>query len=506
MTEPVSVGEPGLGDYISMLWRRLPLIVAVIVGVTAAAGVVLLAQQKQYTATAGVQIDPTPINPSTGQQSPARDIASTNQFIQTQVQLILGQRVRNLVEKQVGSSAPDATASQVPNANVVNIGVSDTKPTDAVKVADAYANAYILIRQQDQLNGLASTANQVQRQLGNTQALLEGVDKNFAATAAIAGIDAARARWGAEQTTLQDRVTTLSRQLDTLKVAAGAPDSGVKSVGPTKVPTTESSPSKTKTLGLGLAAGLVLGLGLAFVVEYADGSVKDARDLERALPGVPVLAVVPKSKRRGRRRSRRETRRGGPEWVGRRDPAVEQAYDTAAFAIVAREAQGAPTAVVVAAPETQAGVQAVLLASAMTHTSHSVVLVDGSPRGRTLPDDIGPADLGLVGAADGRSRPMPSTLNGSLSILSSGKDPQPQLPARADLTRALDNLRKFADIVVISAEPVLTYGDVMLLGSETSGAVLIARRRKTTRRSLQQSLERLSNVHAELIGVILDEG
>ena len=474
---------------------------AVTVGVTVAAGAVALVQTKQYSASAGVVIQTGAVDTTTGTASPT-SAADATQVIQTEIKVITGQRVLLLVQKQVGTDAPTATVTQVPNANVAEISVADSKPADAVKVVNAYVAAYFNVRKQDQLTALGATMTQVQNQLVATNKLMSQLNFVIASTPADQ-LAAAEVRYQPQQQSLQKRIDSLSAQYDSLKITAGTANGGVSLVGPVKLPTKPFAPSKTKTVGLGLAAGLVLGVGLGLLVEYLDGSVKDARDLARTLPTVPLLAVVPKPK--GRSGSRR-SRRAAPDRALVRDGAAEQAYETAAIAIGAQDHDHEVTSLVVAGPDTSAAGQAIGLAVAMTSLGRSVVLVDASPRGHTLPEKLVQPDRGLAAVVADCSHIVKVPTNPRLFVLGSGQDPQPHLPPVPELRKALAHLEAAAEVTVLSADPVLTYSDSMILTSETSGTVLVARTRRTTRRSLQDAVDRLSKVQGDVIGVILDDG
>jgi capsular polysaccharide biosynthesis protein/Mrp family chromosome partitioning ATPase len=494
--------EPGLGDYLAILLRRLPLIIAVTVGVTVAAGVVVLFQTKQYKATTGVVIETGTVDPTTGVISPPA-AADTTQVIQTEIKVITGQRVLLLVQKQVGTTAPTATVAQVPNTSVVQISVADSSATDAVKVVNAYAAAYLNIRKQDQLTSLGAQITQVQNQLNTAQTLLAKINNEIASVPADQ-LAAAQARFGPQQAALEKEVETLSAQIDTFKIAEGTADGGVHLVGPTKTPTKPFAPSKTKTVGVGGVAGLIVGLGLGFLVEYLDGTVKDSRDLLRAIPSVPLLAVVPGPK--GRRRKNKRAKRGDSERALFRDGAAEQAYETAAISIAAQEGDHPITSIVVASPEATAAPQAIGLAVAMTSLGRTVVLVDASPRANTLSEKLVDADRGLAGAVTGQSRVVQTPSNTRLFVVGAGQDPQSHLPPVPEVRQALSHIGQSAELTVLSADPILTYSDAMILASETSGTVLVARTRRTTRRSLEQALDRLTKVQADVIGVILDDG
>src|SRR5450432_1073832 len=98
--ETASPPEPGLGDYIAILLRRLPLMLAVTVGVTVAAAAVVLVQTKQYTANGSVVVQTGAVDATTGTAAPT-SASDATQVLQTEIKVITGQRVLLLVQRQV---------------------------------------------------------------------------------------------------------------------------------------------------------------------------------------------------------------------------------------------------------------------------------------------------------------------------------------------------------------------------------------------------------------------
>jgi succinoglycan biosynthesis transport protein ExoP len=67
---------------------------------------------------------------------------------------------------------------------------------------------------------------------------------------------------------------------------------GVTIIDRAVVPESPISPNKRLTITLGILIGLTVGIGGAFLLEYADNSLRVEKDVERVL-GLPVVGVVP---------------------------------------------------------------------------------------------------------------------------------------------------------------------------------------------------------------------
>jgi len=72
----------------------------------------------------------------------------------------------------------------------------------------------------------------------------------------------------------------------------GLRTSNVRIVDKADVPSSPSSPNKSRNMILALLVGLMGGVGLAFLFEYLDDSVKNAWDIEK-YAALPTLGVVP---------------------------------------------------------------------------------------------------------------------------------------------------------------------------------------------------------------------
>src|SRR5207247_188637 len=61
-------------------------------------------------------------------------------------------------------------------------------------------------------------------------------------------------------------------------------------------PASPSSPKTKTNVAVGAALGLLLGVSLAFFVDRLDHRLRNPRDAERALGGLPVIGSIPRSR------------------------------------------------------------------------------------------------------------------------------------------------------------------------------------------------------------------
>jgi capsular exopolysaccharide synthesis family protein len=94
----------------------------------------------------------------------------------------------------------------------------------------------------------------------------------------------------------------------------------------------------------------------------------------------------------------------------------------------------------------------------------------------------------------------------NLLVLSSG--PVPPNPAELlssqEMVDALEQIQREVEIVVIDAPPVLGIADTAALAGSVNGVVLVADAASTTRAALATSAHELRDVHAEIVGTVLN--
>ncbi|WP_344341340.1 tyrosine-protein kinase family protein, partial [Streptomyces rhizosphaericus] len=99
------------------------------------------------------------------------------------------------------------------------------------------------------------------------------------------------------------------------------------------------------------------------------------------------------------------------------------------------------------------------------------------------------------------------TLEGSgVQVLASG--PVPPNPSELLQSQAMaelvTDLRERFDIVLLDAPPLLPVTDSALLAAQVDGLLLVTRHGKTTRDQLAHALDRLAQVDAKPVGVVIN--
>ena len=95
---------------------------------------------------------------------------------------------------------------------------------------------------------------------------------------------------------------------------------------------------------------------------------------------------------------------------------------------------------------------------------------------------------------------------GPLQVLPAG--PVPPNPSEMlgskQMLGTLADLRKYFDVAIIDAAPLLLVNDGAILSAAADGAIVVVRHGKTTREQLDHAIESLAQVDARLLGSVLN--
>ena len=261
------------------------------------------------------------------------------------------------------------------------------------------------------------------------------------------------------------------------------------------------SPRPVRNLGLGALVGVLLGLGLALAREFLDNTVKGTEDIAAA--GAPLLGSI------------------AYDPAARSEPLITSLSSHAprleSFRVLRTNLQFVDVdrsdkvfVVTSALPEEGKTSTAVNLALTLTQGGHKTVLVECDLRRPKATAALGvDGAIGVTTVLLGKvtlEDAIQEVRDSGLYVLGSGAiPPNPaelvQSKAMSDL---LTQLRRDYDIVIIDAPPLLPVTDAALLASHADGALLVVRYGKTTKDQLAQATERLAQVDAAPIGVILN--
>lgn len=296
-------------------------------------------------------------------------------------------------------------------------------------------------------------------------------------------------------------LTEMVRELET---PAGQTASPIKMtiVDAASEPRGSVSPDGTRNVALGLLFGLLLGLGMAVLRDMLDTTVKGRADLEQAT-SAPLLGTISFDQTAKTRPLITDLDSHAPRVEAFRVLRTNMQFidvDSSEKVFVVSSAlpgEGkTTTAVNLALTLSQAGQRTLLVECDLRRPKASSALGVDNAIGVTT------VLVGKVAVGDAIQKHDRSDLH----VLGSGAvppNPAELLQSKA-MAELLAEVRGQYDIVIIDAPPLLPVTDAALLVAQADGALLIARHGKTTRDQFSQAINRLEQVDARPVGVVLN--
>jgi capsular exopolysaccharide synthesis family protein len=489
------VDEPGLLDYVRILWRHKVLILLTVVIAVAAMVGIDHTRTKVYQGTAQVLF--------TMQGQPAATAATVP--VTTDLQLVDSAPVQALVAKQLGlPKAPKVAVTEVGTTNVANVAVSSTDPAFAAKAANAYARAYITVGTNQYLSQELATERQIQDRLGSVQTQVTSLN------AKLSGLPLT----GTASTSLQARLSNLysqesylQQQLGQIQIVTAEYSSAGQLVTSATVPTAPVSPKKAEDAILAGLVGLLLGIGLALLRDHFDDRLRSAEDLENASGGLPTIGLIPAVR----------------DWRDHFDPLLvsalrphspaAEAYRTLRTSVqfMSLERPVKLLQITSAAAAEGKTTTAANVAYTMADAGQRVALVDCDLRRPRVHEFYGLANtVGLTSVMAGTTtldealHQAPNEAN--LFILGSGPiPPNPaELLAGERVGQIFNELLARFDIVILDSSPVLPVTDPLALAARADAVLIVASAGVTTTRSIERTIELLGRVDARVIGTVFN--
>ncbi|HEX2015721.1 MAG TPA: GNVR domain-containing protein, partial [Solirubrobacteraceae bacterium] len=264
--EPTVLEVPGLVRSLRVLRERWWVVLACALACVVAAAGLSVTAAKQYQATSKLLFRNAGLNEAVGAASPPQTLDPQGEQ-STNVLLVTTSQVASAVRRNLGLRLSDsALLSKVKvateqNANIVDVTATDTDPAFAARLANAWTQQYVAVRQQ-----------------------------------------AARVKVAQGEKLLRDRLATLAPSanaeradlnaaLQKLVVLEAVQTGNAEVVDQATVPTSASAPNPKRDAVVALLLGLALGVGVAFLLNVLDRRLKTVEDFEGSY-GIRVLANV----------------------------------------------------------------------------------------------------------------------------------------------------------------------------------------------------------------------
>jgi capsular exopolysaccharide synthesis family protein len=492
-----------LRHFLAVFWRQRWVIVGVTAVFVALAAMWSLTRTPTYEASTSVLVD---LRAVTGQQfggGQAAATAASEQALRTEIEFLTGDAVTATVEEELGD---EVDVEGTPTAGeVFVVTATDGRAARAAAGANAYAHAYLDLRGDDLADRTRGLIRATRDRIAEVQDEIADVEDELAEVAAdrsAAGagdpvLTQAQAQLGSRLNALHVEHNGLSGQVVTLRGQAEAVRESLGRVtSEATVPGSATSPDLTRDLALGLVAGLLAGLGVALARHLLDDRVRTRRGLEALLPGIPVLAALPRFTRRDRRGSGEavvEAHRG-------LRAAIEHSRTASPFAVM-----------LLTSPNRGDGTTSVTanLALASAQAGDRVVAVDADVRNRELHRGLGvegaPGFTDVSSAAELTSALRPAVAVPELRVLPGGQGTSEpaRLLSTSRVLPMLSTLQREADLVLLDTPAVLDSSDAETLVGMVDGVLLVVSV-GTRAAEVEDAVDALRRAGARFVGAVLN--
>ena len=269
---------------------------------------------------------------------------------------------------------------------------------------------------------------------------------------------------------------------------------------PATLPITPAKPNKPLLLLLGVLFGLVGGVGLAFVVENLDTVLHTSKQIENATE-LPLIGDIPRYK---------QTIQSGDEIID--NMLQSESFRRMRANISSAMLEFDSKSLLVTSPVPGDGKTTILcnLALSIVKTGRRVILLDADFRKPMLhsifkvPNEEGLSNI-LVSQSDVEDV-IQHTIHEGIDLITSGsikKDPTDMLGS-VTLQPLLTKLDEMYDFMMIDVAGCLSVADPTIIAPYVGGVLLVVRVDWVRRSALNYTLNSLSNVKANVIGLCVN--
>jgi capsular exopolysaccharide synthesis family protein len=275
------------------------------------------------------------------------------------------------------------------------------------------------------------------------------------------------------------------------------------------LPLAPFKPNVRKNLMVAIVVGLMAGIGLAFFLEYLDNTIKAIDEISYRFQ-MPVLGVVPFVGK---------TEKKDLYHLVKTKPnaSFSESIRTARFSIqIYNSMDRPPKTILVTSTSKNEGKTTIAcnLAQAFASSEEKVLLMDCDLRNpqqnKAFSNSSGNHRKGLThflsGQCELKEIIYPSEVDGLYSIFVGPIPPNPpELLASRRMKQTLDHFSRFFDRVIIDSPPYGAFADVLILGNQVDGIILITNLGKTQRNALRLFRKSIYDARWNFLGCIVNK-
>lgn len=498
MGDAVNTQELQLTLWLRVLRRRLSVFVVTVLVIVAAAAVFLVLRSATYEAHASIAIassDPNSVVPSEFDVASVTQLAGSDEVERRALQSFSGDA--------------DVSVADVQDVALLTFQARAQDPQLAAEAANAYASALVAVRTEAREAGFQDTETRLEDSISALDDRLEVLDagnETPAANRQIQQLQSERDGYVVALRDLQVRAAVSSQQ-------------GERVVAPASPPTAPVGFPASRILVAAFVLGALVAAGTVGLAEFADRTVR--------VSGTPPvgpgwLGVVPRvpdrflSAGRGALRPLRLRRARPFDLVFEDSPdhPAAQAYRALRTTLLALSSEAPPKVLLVtsAADDDGAASAASNIALSIAVTGRPTFLVSldfRHPHGvAAFPADVGgPGFAGVLDEGLDLDDVATTYLPDSdlLRLVPAGTltDAPSDRLARVDALELMDKLAAREEIVILLLPPALSAPESALLASTVESTLVVARQGRTHTADLDRAVDRLEDVGARLLGVVL---
>jgi len=464
--------DQAVGPYLRAVRRHWRLVAVVSLLAALVTGVTVSRIGRSYSTSASVLVTPLPegsagfvgIGTVVETGDPARTVQTAAALIDTPNAAALAAKALGL-PWTTSSVFKAVTVTPEGASDVLSVTASASTPTDAQRVADAFAKSAVAYR-------AGVVQSQIAAAIKSVEARLTQLQRSPSASAEVGSL------------------ATAAEQLRTVQGTGREPTLSVSQTA--QAPASPNGTSRSLILLLALIGGFALGSVAALGLETFSRPVRDRDELQSLYP-IPVLAALPSIP--GRRRLH-----GTPPWVLPPD-VFEQLRMLRVQLSLARSGQ------VIMVTSAGAGdgktTVSAALAAAFAEAGESVMLIDLDLRKPDLQQLLGVDVPAATTSSYANVALDVPNLSGVQLLPTPWGDITSVEAVLQHLPSLIAQARQVADIVIVDTAPVGEVSDALRIAGMCDQVVFVARPRHTDRRRLLLARDLLDRAGAQPVGMVL---